>query len=74
MKNTKLTALVFMLSLTACGSDQASNQSDQNDKPKTQLEEALSTQLDALEKSKQMEQELLDAAEKRGKELEDQGI
>lgn len=74
MKNVKLAALVFMISLTACGGDQASNQPNQNDKPKTQLEETLSTQLDALEKSKKVQQKLSDTAEKRRKEIEGQGI
>lgn len=60
--------------LAACGEDQTVGQKNKSDKPKTQLEKSLSTQLNALEKSKQVEQQLLDAADKRAKEMEDQGI
>lgn len=63
-----LTILAMMLS--ACGSNQPADSADQ----KTQLEEQLSTQMDALEKSKQVEDEVLKAAEERRKAMQEQGI
>lgn len=72
MKNLKLIALVACLvTLVACAEDQVDAQKDKSDKPKTQLEEVLSTQLDALEKSKQVQQQLSDAAEKRANAIQD---
>jgi hypothetical protein len=75
MEKIKLvTLLVFLLALTGCGDDGETIEKNKNGKSKTLLEKGLSTQLDALEKSKQVEQELSDAVEKRREEMRDQGI
>lgn len=58
--------LPILLVLSACSEEPVNVKSE----TKTQLERALSTPIDALEKSKQVEQQLLDAEERRKKEIQ----
>jgi hypothetical protein len=63
MKN--ILTLLFVIALTACDHDQVGVDSNKNDKSKTQLEKTLSTQMDALEKSKRVEKDLQENLERR---------
>lgn len=65
---------MLVFTLFACSEEQSSDDEANNPKTKTQLERVLSPQLDALEKSKKVEQQLLDASEIRKKEMQKQGI
>mgnify|MGYP000055553196 CR=1 FL=1 len=58
--------LPILLVLSACSEEPVNVKSE----TKTQLERALSTPIDTLEKSKQVEQQLLDAEERRKKEIQ----
>jgi len=62
--------LVVIFTLSGCGTEQTNTVNDD----KTQLEKQLSTQLDTLEKAKQVEDQVLEAAEQKRKAMEEQGI
>ncbi len=64
--NCKLYLLLPMLLIGACNEQVA-----ESDQGKSAIEKQLSTQLDALEKAKDTEQVLQDAADKRRKILEE---
>lgn len=65
-------ALIFIVILSACGEEPSKvNNHFEN---KTQLKSAFSAQLDALKKSKKVEQQMSEAAEKRRIQMLEKGI
>jgi len=62
--------IAITLFLSACGSEAPKVESES----RTQLEKQLSTQLDALDKAKQLEGQMQEAVEANRKEMEEQGI
>lgn len=71
----KILYVIFVIALSACGDNsQEHHKTESNPKEKTQLEKVMSTQLDALEKSKKVENDLQKAVDKRHKDMEEKGI
>jgi len=66
----KILLATICLLLSACGSEPVVEVP--SEPQKTQLEDALSTQLDALEKAKGIEQQVLENSEKRKAQIDGQ--